>query len=292
MSLRDVLKKEPIVIAPCAYDVVTAQIVASAGYPVCWITGLGHEASDLGCPDVGLTNAVELIRKAANIAQVVDVPIICDADTGFGGIPNLVRSVRMFEAAGVSAIHIEDQTFPKRCGVLAGKHVIGADAFAKKIEAAVAARHSPEFLIIARTDAKALGVDEVIRRLNLYVDHGADVAMLGDLYTFDEYQRIADVVKAPIAACAADEDHFSIQPNFSVDEWKKAGVKLVAYWHLLLFAAMKAVQRAVRTLNATGTTDSLSGDIMRYGEYAEIVKLSAWLSLDQKYGEGSPDKDA
>lgn len=284
MTLRDVLRKEPIVVAPCAYDVVTAQLVANAGYPVCWVTGLGHEASDLGCPDVSLTNAVEMIRKAANIAQVVEVPIICDADTGFGGIPNLVRALRLFEAAGVSAIHIEDQTFPKRCGVLAGKHVVAPDVFAKKIQAAVAARRSPEFLIIARTDAKALGVDEVIRRLNLYVEHGADVAMLGDLYTFDEYQRIAGSVKAPLAACAADEDHFAVQPNFSVEEWKRAGVKLVAYWHLLLFTAMKAVDKAVRTLKSTGTTDSLANDIFRYAEYATTVKLSAWLALDEKYG--------
>jgi 2-methylisocitrate lyase-like PEP mutase family enzyme len=284
MSLRDILSNEPIVIAPCAYDVVTAQIVANAGYPVCWITGLGHEASDLGCPDVSVTNAVEMVRKAANIAQVVDVPIICDADTGFGGVPNLVRTLKLFEAAGVSGIHIEDQTFPKRCGVLAGKQVISADAFVKKIQAAISARRSREFLIIARTDAKALGVDEVIRRLNLYVEHGADVAMLGDLYTFEEYQRIAGAVKAPLAACAADEDHFAIQPNFSVDEWKKTGVKMVAYWHLLLFTAMKAVDKAVRALKTTGTTDSLADDIFRYAEYAKIVKLSQWLALDEKYG--------
>jgi len=284
MSLRDVLRSEPIVIAPCAYDAVTAQIVATAGYPVCWITGLGHEASDLGCPDFSLTNAVEMARKAANIAQVVDVPIICDADTGFGGVPNLVRTVNMFEAAGVSGIHIEDQTFPKRCGVLAGKQVISADAFVKKVQAAIAARRSEEFLIIARTDAKALGIEEVIRRLNLYVEHGADVAMLGDLYTCDEYKRIAAEVKAPLAACAADEDHFAIQPNFSVDEWKNTGVKMVAYWHLLLFMAMKAVDKAVRTLKNTGTTDSLTNEIFRYAEYAKIVKLSMWLALDKQYG--------
>jgi 2,3-dimethylmalate lyase len=284
MALRDILSKEPIVIAPCAYDVVTAQIVANAGYPVCWITGLGHEASDLGCPDFSLTNAVEMTRKAGNIAQVVDVPIICDADTGFGGVPNLVRTVKLFEAAGVSAIHIEDQTFPKRCGVLAGKQVVAADAFVRKIQAAIAARRSQEFLIIARTDSKVLGIDEVIRRLNLYVKHGADVVMLGDLYNFEEYKRIAGEVNAPIAACAADEDHFAVQPNFTVDEWKKTGVKMVAYWHLLLFAAMKAVDKAVRTLKITGTTDSLTNDVFRYAEYAKIVKLSTWLALDEKYG--------
>ncbi len=198
MSFRDVLKKESIIIAPGAYDVVSAQIIEKAGFPVCYITGLGNEASDLGCPDLGLTNSVEIIRKAANIAQVVDVPVVCDADTGFGGVTNLVRTVKMFEAAGVGGIHIEDQTFPKRCGLLAGKKVITAEAFAKKIQAAIAARNSEEFVIIARTDAKALGIDEVIRRLNLYVDSGADMGMLGDGYTFDEYTRIAKEVKAPI----------------------------------------------------------------------------------------------
>jgi len=108
--------------------------------------------------------------------------------------------------------------------------------------------------------------------------------MLGDFYTLAEYQRIAREVKAPIAACAADEDHFAIQPNFSVEEWKTTGVKMVAYWHLVLFTAMKAVDTAVRTLKATGTTESLKNDIFRYAEYARIVNLSTWLALDEKYG--------
>ena len=285
MSFRDVLKKKSIIIAPGAYDVVSAQIIEKAGFPVCYITGLGNEASDLGCPDLGLTNSVEIIRKAANIAQVVDVPVVCDADTGFGGVTNLVRTVKMFEAAGVGAIHIEDQTFPKRCGLLAGKKVITAEAFAKKIQAAIAARHSEEFVIIARTDAKALGIDEVIRRLNLYVDSGADMGMLGDGYTFDEYTRIAKEVKAPIVACSADEDHFSFQPNFSVDEWKKTGVKMVVYWHLPLFAAMKAVEKAVNILKTTGSTNALKKDIFRYREYQKVVKLTKWLEIDEKYGD-------
>jgi 2-methylisocitrate lyase-like PEP mutase family enzyme len=284
MSFRDVLKNESLIIAPGAYDVVSAQIIEKAGFPVCYITGLGNEASDLGCPDLGLTNSVEIIRRAANIARVVDVPVLCDADTGFGGVTNLVRTVKMFEAAGVVGIHLEDQTFPKRCGVLAGKKVIAAEAFAKKIQAAVVARNSREFVIIARTDAKALGIDEVIRRLNLYVDHGADMGMLGDFYTFDEYRRIAKEVKAPVVACASDEDHFSLQPNFSMDEWKKTGIKMVLYWHLPLFTAMKAVEKAVTSLKATGSTDALKNDICRYKDYEKVVKLSTWLEIDEKYG--------
>jgi 2-methylisocitrate lyase-like PEP mutase family enzyme len=284
MSFRDVLKKESIIIAPGAYDVISAQIIAKAGFPVCYITGLGHEASDLGCPDLGLTNSGEIIRKAANIAQAIEVPVLCDADTGFGGVTNLVRTVKMFEAAGADGIHIEDQTFPKRCGVLAGKKVITAEAFGKKIQAAIAARNSDEFVIIARTDAKASGIDEVIRRLNLYVDHGADMGMLGDYYTFDEYKRIAKEVKAPIVACASDEDHFSIQPNFSVDDWKNTGVKMVLYWHLSLFMAMKAVEKAVTVLKTTGSTDTLKKEIFRYAEYEKVLNLPKWLEIDEKYG--------
>jgi 2-methylisocitrate lyase-like PEP mutase family enzyme len=285
MSFRDVLKRESIIIAPGSYDVISAQIIEKAGFPVCYVTGLGHEASDLGCPDLGLTTSVEIIRKVANIVQVVDVPVLCDADTGFGGVTNLVRTVKMFEAAGAGGIHIEDQTFPKRCGVLAGKKVIPAEAFVNKIRAAITARNSEEFVIIARTDAKALGIDEVIRRLNLYVDQGADMAMLGDYYTFEEYRRIAQEVKVPVVACAADEDHFSIQPNFSVDDWKKTGIKMVLYWHLSLFTAMKAVEKAVTVLKTTGSTETLENAISRYGEYEKVVKLSKWLEIDEKYGD-------
>ena len=285
MSFRDVLKKESIIIAPGAYDVISAQIIEKAGFPVCYITGLGHEASDLGCPDLGLTNSVEIIRKTANIAQAVDVPVVCDADTGFGGVTNLVRTVHMFEAAGAGGIHIEDQTFPKRCGVLAGKKVITAEAFAKKIQAAIAARNSEEFVIIARTDAKALGIDEVIRRLNLYVDQGADMGMLGDYYTFDEYKRIAEEVRAPVVACASDEDHFSIQPNFSVDDWKRTGMKMVVFWHLPLFTAMKAVEKAVTVLKTTGSTDALRNAIFRYEDYEKVVNLPKWLEIEEKCGD-------
>ena len=285
MSFREILAREEIIIAPGAYDVVSAQIIEHAGFPICYMTGLGNEASDLGCPDLGLTNSVEIIRRAGNIAQVVTVPVVCDADTGFGGVTNLIRTVRMFEAAGVSGIHLEDQTFPKRCGVLAGKKVIPAEAFAKKIEAAVAARNSRDFVIIARTDAKALGIGEVICRLNLYVERGADMAMLGDFYSFDEYRRIAAEVKAPIVACAADEDHFSLQPNFSMEEWQKTGVKMVLYWHLPLFAAMKAVDKAVRSLKDAGTTKTLENDVVRYQDYQRVVHLSKWLEIDEKYGD-------
>ena len=181
MMLKEVLQQHEIIIALGAYDTVSAQIIEKAGFPVTYIGGLGNEASDIGYPDIGLTTSTEIVRRAWNIVQRVRVPVVCDADTGFGGALNLYRTIRMFESVGVGGIHIEDQTFPKRCGVLAGKRVIPAMDFAKKIRAAVDARRSEDFLIIARTDAKStFGVDEVIKRLNLYIENGADMGMLGD----------------------------------------------------------------------------------------------------------------
>lgn len=283
MLFRELLEKEDIIIAPGAYDVVSAQIIEKAEFPVAYITGLGNEASDLGCPDVGLTTATEIVRRAANVVQAVNVPVLCDADTGFGGAMNLYRTIRMFESAGVSGVHIEDQTFPKRCGVLAGKQVISAEEFVRKVRTAVDARRSEDFVIIARTDAKAsLGVDEAIRRLKLYVEHGADMAALGDFYTLEEYQRIVKEVKVPIVACASDHSHFSLQPDFSVDEWKKAGVKMVIYWHLPLFAAMKAVESVVKKLKDTGTTRQMRNEVFTYEEYEKIVKLQKWLNIDER----------
>ncbi len=284
MTLRQLLTDQPLLVAPGAYDALSAKLIEKAGFPLVYVTGLGNEASDLGCPDLGLTTCSELVRRVGNIAQVVGVPVVCDADTGFGGLVNVARTVRLFEAAGVAAIHVEDQTFPKRCGVLAGKQVVPAEEFAQKVRTAVAARRNPDFLVIARSDAKqADGVDGVIRRLNLYVEAGADLAMLGDFYSRAEYERIVRAVKAPVVACAADPEHFGAQPDFSVEEWRAIGVRMVVYWYLPVFAALKAVARAVEGLRSEGSITGIQGDLATYGEYGEAVDLAQWLET----GEGT-----
>jgi len=286
MSFKALIENHEIIIAPGAYDVVSAQIIENAGFPIAYITGLGNEASDLGSPDLGLTTSAEIVRRAGIVAQSVSVPVVCDADTGFGGALNVFRIIKMFESAGVSGVHLEDQTFPKRCGVLQGKRVISAEKFANKIRAAVDARKSRDFVIIARTDAKAsLGIDEVIRRLNLYVENGADMAMLGDFYSLEEFKRIVREVKAPLVACAAVQDHFSSQPDISIDEWKKAGVKMVLYWHLPLFAAMRAVTKVVNMLKENVSIQQMSEELFTYKDYEKILKMSKWLDIDEKYGK-------
>jgi 2-methylisocitrate lyase-like PEP mutase family enzyme len=283
MGFRELIEREEIIIAPAAYDVVSAQIIEKAGFPLAYLTGLGNEASDLGYPDVGLTTLTEIARKAGNIAAVVSVPVVCDADTGFGGCMNIRRTVRMFEAAGVCGIHIEDQTSPKRCAALAGKKLMPAEQFAKKIRVAADARKNSDFVIIARTDCKiAGGVNEAIRRLNMYVENGADMAMVGDLYPFDQYRRLAAEVEVPLVACAAAPDHFHIQPDFTFDQWKKTGVKMVLYWYLPLFAAMKAVERAVVSLKETGSIKEIVDSLSTYREYSKVVDLDKWLKIDEE----------
>ena len=279
------LRNKEVIVAPGVYDCVAAKIAESVGFQAVYMSGFGTSASIYGKPDVGLVTGTEMISHARNLTASVNVPVLADADTGYGNPINVRRTVQEYERAGVAGIHIEDQTFPKRCGVLAGKQVIPEADFAKKIRAAIDARRSEEFLIIARTDAKTTsGVDGVIERLNLYVENGADMAMLGDFYSLEEYERIVKSVNAPIVAVASCHGLFSRQPDISVDDWKTVGVKMVVYWHLTLFAAMKAVTKVVRIFKESGTTDQMKDDLCTYSEYADVLQLSKWLAIDEKYG--------
>jgi 2,3-dimethylmalate lyase len=281
MTLATLLRAEGTIAAPGAYDAYSARIIAQAGFPLAYLSGLANEASDLGYPDLGLTTASELIRRASNIARVVDVPVVCDADTGFGGLGNLTRTVREFEAAGVSAIHLEDQTFPKRCGALPGKEVVSATAFERVLRQALQARRNRDFLIIARTDAKhAEGLDGVIKRLLAYQRAGADAVMTGDFYSAEEYQQITAALDVPLFACAADPAHFDVQANFSMAQWQELGVKVVIYWYLPLFAASAAVYAAVQELRDTGLAAGGATAVHSYREYAHTVELESWLALE------------
>jgi 2-methylisocitrate lyase-like PEP mutase family enzyme len=279
MTLSEVLSQPGTLQIPGAYDALSARLIVQAGFPIVYFTGLGNEASDLGFPDLGLTTATEMARRAGNLVQCVDVPVISDADTGFGGLVNVTRTVRLFEQAGVAAIHLEDQTFPKRCGLLEGKQVVPAADFAQVLDTALAARRSDDFMIIARTDAKGTdGLDGVIDRLKRYADHGAGAVMLGDFYTLAEYERIASALPLPLVACAADRENVHRQPDYPLADWESAGVKVVLYWHLPVFAALAAVREAVTALKRDGSTAALDR-VAGYGDYAEATDLADWLRL-------------
>ncbi len=279
-SLQAIWQEHDLIQVPGAYDVLSARLIEQSGCPVVYLSGLANEASDFGYPDLGFTTASEIIRRASAIARVVEAPVMCDADTGFGGAVNVARTVREFEAAGIGAIHLEDQVFPKRCGLLAGKAVVAPEAFADVIRKACAVRSSDGLAIIARSDAKgADGVGGVIERLKRYIDAGADAVMLGDFYSAAEYEKIAASVSAPLIACATDKDHYDVQPDFSRDDWRAMGVKMVIYWHLPLFAAMRAVREAIRHLASHGSLTEPPLPVDGYKDYARAVDLDAWMKL-------------
>src|ERR671929_1314988 len=189
-KLRQLLKQDMIV-APGAYDCITARTIAQAGFSAVYMTGAGTAAT-LGYPDYGLVTMSEMADNAGRIAAAVDVPVIADADTGYGNELNTTRTVREYEKRGVAGLHIEDQGFPKKCGHLDDKVIIPLDDYLAKIRAAVAAKRDPDFLIIARTDSRAVaGFDEAIRRANASLEAGADMAFVEAPQTLEEVAAVA-----------------------------------------------------------------------------------------------------
>ena len=189
--LRQMLNGPGITVAPGAYDGFSARLIEAAGFQAVYMTGAGTAASHLGQPDLGLTTLTEMAAHAGHLASCVSLPLIADADTGYGNVLNVVRTVREYERAGVAGLHLEDQVAPKKCGHIAGKQVIPAKEFADKIRAAAEYRTDPDFVIIARTDARAVtGLDDAIERGNLYAQAGADVIFVEAPQTEDEIHRV------------------------------------------------------------------------------------------------------
>ena len=199
LQLRRLLAGERLIVAPGVYDGISAALVGRYGFPAAYMTGAGVSASAYGLPDIGLLTLTEMAERARVLAGLVGVPLIADADTGYGSPINVVRTVREYERAGVAAIQLEDQVFPKRCGHLAGKEVVDAGRFRATLEAALDAREDPDTVIVARTDARApLGLDEAIARARLYADAGADVIFVEAPESEQEVERIAGEIDAPL----------------------------------------------------------------------------------------------
>jgi 2-methylisocitrate lyase-like PEP mutase family enzyme len=247
--LRELLDGPEPVVAPGAYDCLTARIVQDAGFPAVYMTGAGTAAS-LGYPDYGLLTMSEMAANAARIAATVGVPVIADADTGFGNELNVVRTVREYAAAGVAALHIEDQVFPKRCGHLDRKQVIGADEFVSKVRAAAENRPDPDLALIARTDARAVvGFDEAIERVNRALQAGADVAFVEAPQTLDELAEIPRRVAGP---CLLNIVAGGRTPDVSSQQAAEFGYRLLIVPVLLLAAVLAAGDAALAGLAATG----------------------------------------
>jgi carboxyvinyl-carboxyphosphonate phosphorylmutase len=274
--LRKRLSEGPMIIAPGIYDAYGARFVEQAGFDAVYMTGNGVSASLLGRPDVGLIDLTLFASHAHRAAACVDIPLICDADTGYGNAVNVRQTVQEFEAAGVAAIHIEDQVSPKRCGHLPGSRpVIEIKEHVGKIEAALAARRDPDFVIIARTDAAAgHGLDEAIRRGKAYRSAGADVIFVelkGSPNIVDELKRVTREIDAP---CLVNVEEAGNVGNLTAAELGALGFRLAIYPGLARYAAGYGIREALEVLKRDGNTKQARERMLSFKEYNEALKLS------------------
>lgn len=247
--LRQLLARPEMLIAPGAYDGITARLIEQAGYPAVYMTGAGTAAAR-GYPDFGLVTMTEMVENAAVMARTVSVPVIADADTGYGNELNVTRAVREYETRGIAAIHIEDQVSPKRCGHLDGKEVTSQEEFVSKVRAAVTARRNPDFLIIARTDARAvMGLDEAVRRANAALAAGADMAFVEATQTMEEVAAVPRLVNGP---CLLNIVPGGKTPLFNLSEAQEMGYRLAILPGILLKTVIEHCDATLQALKERG----------------------------------------
>jgi len=283
-KLRALLQGQGPILAPGAYDCLSARAIERAGFSAGFISGAAVTASVLGYPDVGLQTMPEILNQSRNMARAVNIPLIVDVDTGYGNALNVMRTVREFEDAGLAGIFIEDQTFPKRCGHFEGKNVISVKEMTTKIQAACDMRASPDFVIIARTDSRALhGLDDAIVRANEYAKAGADVVFIESLLSREEMLRVAQEVKAPLQANLAE---VSKTPMIPFKELHEIGFKLISYSGTTQRAAIRGMQKVLDVLKKEGTTKALyPADICSTLERSELLGLQDFYELEERlYG--------
>ena len=272
-----------ILVAPAAFDMVSAKVIERAGFEAVYLSGFGQSASHLGLPDAGLMTLSEIVERVHNMARAIHVPLLADGDTGYGGVINVRRTVQEFEWAGASAIQLEDQEIPKKCGHTEGKKLIDARAMALKIEAAVASRRSDDFLIIARTDARSiLGFEEAIRRGKIYEAAGADVIFIESPQTEEELKIVADSFDKPTMANMVEGGK---TPLLTATELNEMGFKLVAFAVSCLLAATKAMQRAMKVLREEGSTRPIVGEMTNFGDFNDLIGFPEVRSFEVKYGK-------
>ena len=280
-KLRQLLQEPGIIMAPGAYDCLTARIIEQAGFPAVYMTGAGTSVAQLGFPDLGLATMTEMIANATDIAASVAVPVIADADTGYGGVLNVRRTVRKYEQAGVAAIHIEDQEFPKRCGHLDDKRVIPAEDMVPKIRAAVGARTDENFLIIIRTDALAVtGWDDTMDRCKRYIEAGADALFVEALRTPEEAQRAVECLPVPLLYNFVETGK---SPLIPAPELEQMGFKLVIFPVSALLIVTGVVSKLMRELKDKGTTAGMMDQMVSLENCFNLVGLSEMLSIDAGY---------
>jgi carboxyvinyl-carboxyphosphonate phosphorylmutase len=273
-----------MVLAPGCYDALGARLIQEAGFPAVYMTGFGTAAGRLGRPDVGLLTMSEMVDNARRISDAVDVPVIADADTGYGNPLNVIRTVREYEAVGVAAIHLEDQVAPKRCGHMDDKQLIGPGEMAAKVSAAVAARRSPDFLIIARTDARAVeGLAGALDRAQRYLDAGADVLFIEAPQTRDEIKRIADrFAGVPLLFNYVEGGKTPPVTHEFLDD---LGYRLVIFPLSVLLTATTAIRSVLAEIRTKGTPKDLLPSMLGFESFLDFIGAPEVRRLEDRFAD-------
>jgi 2,3-dimethylmalate lyase len=287
VRLRELLDAGGTILAPGAFDPLAARLVEEAGFPAVYMTGFGTSAALLGRPDVGLLTMTEMVGNAARIADCVDIPVIADADTGYGNPLNVIRTISAYETAGVAAVHIEDQVAPKKCGHMEGKLVIPAEEMAQKIRAAADAKIQPEFCIIARTDARAVeGLAAALDRARLYRAAGADALFIEALTSEDEAAEAARAF--PDVPLLFNWAEGGKTPPLSLDRLRELGYRIVIFPISTLLAATAAMRRILREIAQAGTPAAALPELPSFGEFCDFIGLPDVRAAEQRYAAAEP----
>ena len=279
--LKEYLRRDKLLIAPGCFDGLSARLVEQAGFEAVYLSG-GAVARSMGIPDIGLVTMSETIERAAQVVSAVRLPIIADADTGYGNAVNLVRTVREFERAGVAAIHIEDQITPKRCGHLDGKEVILVEEMEKKLEAALGARSDPDFAIIARTDARGVhGLEDAIERARAFARLGVDAIFVEAPQSEEELAEIPR--RLPGIPLLVNVFKGGKTPMLPADRLKRMGYRIAIYPSETQRAAIHAMRTVLSTLHRAGTTEAVDDSLTTFKERDLVVGLDQWQQIERQY---------
>jgi len=288
MRFRELLRQDGMIVAPGAYDCITARMISRAGFDCVYMTGAGTAAT-LGYPDFGLVTMSEMVDNAGRIAAAVELPVIADADTGYGNELNVTRTVREYETRGVAGIHIEDQGFPKKCGHLDDKEIVPREDWLAKIRAAAASRRTPNFTIIARTDSRAvIGFDEAIARANAALAAGADMAFVEAPQTMEEVAAVPQLVNGP---CLLNVVRHGKTPEIDLRDAERMGYRLTIVPGLLLKSVIGICEQALSELKSTHRHPPLLKELT-VREAFQVSGADEWDALRTAFRPTEPKRDA
>lgn len=285
-ALASRMKKGALVVAPGIFDMISTKIADRLGFECLYVTGYGTVASHLGLPDAGLVTYSDMVARVAQMAKLTATPLIADADTGYGGLLNVRHTVQGYEAAGACGIQLEDQEFPKKCGHMLGRRVIDAEDMAAKVRVAVESRSDPDFLVVARTDARTtLGLDEALRRAERYLEAGADVLFIESPESVEEMRRIGERFRGvPLLANMVEGGR---TPLLDAEALQEMGYRIAIFPGLGFLAAGAALEAAYKALQAAGSSKDMPVPLYDFKRFSALMGFDDVTEFDRRWRSGS-----